>query len=108
MNENDRNKTESKMYPGLDFLLKMNSVIKLMDSGKRGTRIRSFTGDTSNAIYWDLHAMVYITKKLLDVGFDFVLPGKRWSPIVQRDSLILTTVPQAANISSLASRSSIV
>ena len=76
LNDPDRDQIESKTDPRLDFLLKMASAIKLMDSGKRGARIRGLTGDTANAFHRTLHAMVYIIKKLLDVGFDYVLPGK--------------------------------
>ena len=38
--------------------------------------VRGSTGNTANAFYRTLHDMIYIIKKLLDVGFDFVLPGK--------------------------------
>lgn len=70
LNDSDRNKIESKMDLKLDFLLKMTSAIKLTDSEKCDARIRGFTGDTSNAFHRTLHAMVYIIKKLLDLGFD--------------------------------------
>ena len=107
MNDSIKNKLESKMYPRLDFFFKINSEIKLMDSGKRGERIRSLTGDTANAIYRDLHAMVYITKKLF-VGFDYVPLRKKCSPIVWRDSLIFTTLRLVVIILSHEGRSSIV
>ena len=42
LNDSGKNKIEFKTDPRLDFLLKMASVIKLIDSGKRGTRIRGF------------------------------------------------------------------
>ena len=76
LNDPDREKIESKTDPRLDFLLKMASSIKLMHSGKRGARVKGLTGDTANAFHRTLHAMVYIIKKLLDLGFDYVLPGK--------------------------------
>lgn len=47
-----------------------------MDSGEICVRIRGLTGDTENAFYLSQLAMVYIIKKLLDVGFDYVLLGK--------------------------------
>ena len=47
-----------------------------MDSGKRGAWMRGSTGDTANAFHRTLHDMIYIIKKLLDVGFDFVLLDK--------------------------------
>ena len=66
--------------PGTDF----KGVIFTFPSG--GARIRSLTGDTANAFHRTLHAMVYIIKKLLDVGFDYVLPGK-----IQSDRLRLVS-----------------
>ena len=47
-----------------------------MDSGEICVRIRRLTGDTENAFYLTLLAMVYIIKKLLDVAFYYVLPGE--------------------------------
>ena len=55
---------------------KLASSIKSMDSGKRGARVRGLTGDTANAFRKTLHDIVYIVRKLLDLGFDYVLSGK--------------------------------
>ena len=33
----------------LDFLVRMGTSLKLMDTAKRGQRIRGLTGDTANA-----------------------------------------------------------
>ena len=60
----------------LDFLLKMPSSIKVMVSGKLDARIRGSTEYIANAFHPSVHAVVYIIKKLLDVGFDYVLPVK--------------------------------
>ena len=73
---NDRDKSEPKTDLGLGLLLQMASVIKLINPGERCVRIRGLTGDTENVFYLTLLAMVYIIIKLLDVGFDYVLPGK--------------------------------
>ena len=54
----------------------MASASKFMDSGEICVRIRGLTGDTENAFYLTLLAMVYIIKKLLDVAFYYVLPGE--------------------------------
>ena len=54
----------------------MASAVKLMDSKKRDARIKGLTGDTANAFHRTLHTMINVIKKLLDVGFDYVLPGK--------------------------------
>ena len=74
LNDSDRERFVSKTDPRLDFLIKMATMLKNMDSGKRGARIRGLTG--SNAFHRTLHAMVNIIKKLLDLGFEYVLPGK--------------------------------
>ena len=76
LNDPDREKIESKTDSRLDFLLKMATSIKVMDSGKRGARVRGMTSNTANAFHQTLHGMVDIIKKLLDLGFDYVLPGK--------------------------------
>ena len=75
-NDHGRDKIESKMDETLYFLLKVAFTIKFMHSGKRGAKIRVLTSHTANAFHRTLHAMVYIIKKLLDMGFDYVLPGK--------------------------------
>ena len=62
--------------PMLSFLLKMASTIKVMVLGKLDARLRRSTGYIANAFHRTLHAVVYIIKKLLDVGFDYVLLGK--------------------------------
>ena len=54
----------------------MATSIKVMDSGKRGARVRGMTSNTANAFHQTLHGMVDIIKKRLDLGFDYVLPGK--------------------------------
>ena len=76
LNDPDREKFESKLDQRLDFLVKMASSIKLMDSGKRGARVRGLTSDTANAFHQTLHAIVYIIKELLDQGYKYVLSGK--------------------------------
>lgn len=57
----------------LNFLLKMTSTIKVMVSGKLDARLSRSTGYIANAFHRTLHAVVYIIKKLLDMGFDYVL-----------------------------------
>lgn len=78
-NDHGRDKIESKMDETLYFLLKVAFTIKFMHSGKRGAKIRVLTSHTANAFHRTLHTMVYIIKKLLDMGFDYVLPGKIYS-----------------------------
>ena len=76
LNDPDREKFASKTDPRIDFLLKMATSIKLMDSNKRGARRRGLTTDTATAFHQTLHGMVAIINKLLDLGFAYVLPGK--------------------------------
>ena len=79
-----------KRTQGRGFLLKMTSAIKSLDSGERDERIRSSTGDTENAFYRTLLAMVYIIKKLSGIEFDYVLPGKiQFDHVVREFSIYL-------------------
>ena len=71
-----------KRTQGRGFLLKITSAIKSLDSGERDERIRSSTGDTENAFY--------IIKKLSDIEFDYVLPGKiQFDHVVREFSIYL-------------------
>ena len=76
LNDPDRAPITSTSDPRLNYLCDMAKSFKLMDSSKRGNRIKSLTGDTANAWHVTLLCLVEVTKTLLNLGFSYVLLGK--------------------------------
>ena len=82
LNDPDRHPIHSSDDDRLIFLEKMATSLKLMDSSKKGKRIRCLTHETSEAWHVSLHGLVGVTKNLLKNGVKYVCPGK-----VQSDRL---------------------
>ena len=76
LSDPDRQTLECTSDPRLEFLHKMASSIKLVDSGKRGTSIKALTSDTANIFHQTLYAIVHLIKVPLDSGYDNVISGK--------------------------------
>ena len=76
LNDPDREKFSSESDPRFDFLLKMATSFKLMDCCKRGCRVKCLTSETANAVHQTIHGIVSSIKNLLNLGYEYVLPGK--------------------------------
>ena len=76
LNDPDREKFSSEDDSRLDFLLRMAKSFKLMDASKKGHRVKCLTSETANALHETIHAIVHITKIMLQSGHPYVLPGK--------------------------------
>ena len=63
----------------LDFLERMDTSLKLMDTAKRGQRIRGDTGDTANAWHVTLNGLADLVKSLLALGLKYICIGKMQS-----------------------------
>ena len=60
----------------LDFLLLTSTSFKLMDTSKKGKRIRRLTGGTSNAWHVTLNGLIDLVKSLLGLGVEYICLGK--------------------------------
>lgn len=76
LNDPDRDRFSSDSDTRFDFLLRIASSLKLMDSNKKGCRVKGLTNDTSNAVHQTIHGIVNSIKCLLHLGYEYVLPGK--------------------------------
>ena len=76
LNDDDRMPFYYTDDPRLEFLLGMARSFKLMDSGKRGCRVRGLTTETANALHQTLHGIVDMIKHLLNSDYRYALPGK--------------------------------
>ena len=76
LNDPDRKQFLSDSDSRLDFLLKMGTAFKLLDSNKRGCRVKKLTSETANALHQTIHGIVDAIKILLSLGYVYVLPGK--------------------------------
>ena len=54
----------------------MSTSFKLMDTSKKGKRIRRLTGDTSNAWHVTLNGLIDLVKSLLGLGIKYICLGK--------------------------------
>ena len=63
----------------LSFLMLMSTSFKLMDTSKKGKRIRGLTGDTSNAWHVTLNGLIDLVKSLLGLGVKYICLGKMQS-----------------------------
>ena len=66
----------------LTFLHEMATSFKLMDGGNQGTRVKSLTSDTSNALHLTLNGFCKLIPLLLN-HFSYVLPGKLQSDRIE-------------------------
>lgn len=76
LNDPNRYPIENPNDERLIFLQRMSTLLKLMDSSKKGQRIRGLTGDTANAWHISLLGMVDLAKSLLASGMRYVCLGK--------------------------------
>ena len=68
LNDPDRKQLLSDSDSRLDFLLKMGTSFKLLDSSKRGCRVKNLTSETANALHQAIHGIVDAIKILQSLG----------------------------------------
>ena len=69
--------TEKGLYPtNIHVLIFYSAWFKLIDSAKRGLRVRSLTKETANALLQIVTGTVDITEAMLRSGCLYVLPNK--------------------------------
>ena len=85
MNDPDREPFRDPKDPRLDFLLKMATSFKLMDTSIRGKRIQGLSSETACGLHVMLHGMVNKIRVLLSNGFEYILPGKFQSDRLERE-----------------------
>ena len=85
VNDTNRKTINSIDDPKLNFLLKMATSLKLMDTSKHGQRIEGLTTDTDNAWHMLLNGIVDVAESLLNLGMDYILLGKLQSDQVENE-----------------------
>ena len=85
LNDIDREPINSVDDSKLEFLQKMATSLKLMDTSKQWQRINSLTSDTANAWHVLLNGIVDVTKCLLNSGMEYVLLGKLQSDRLENE-----------------------
>ena len=85
LNDIDREPINAVDDSKLEFLLKMATSLKLMDTSKQGQREKSLTSDTTNAWHVLLNGIVDVTKFLLNSGMEYVLHWKLQSDRLENE-----------------------
>ena len=78
----------NKEDPRLEYLLKIATTFKLMDSSPKGSRVNCLTSDTSDASCVTLNGLVDLTETLLNLGFSYMLLGKIQSDRIEGEFAI--------------------
>ena len=78
----------NKEDPRLEYLSKIATTFKLMDSSPKGSRVNCFTSDTNDALSVTLNGLVDLTETFLNLGFSYVLMGKIQSDRIEGEFAI--------------------
>ena len=84
----DQSPIFKKEDPRLEYLSKIATTFKLMDSSPKGSRVNYLTSDTSDALCVTLNGLVDLTETLLNPGFSYVLLGKIQSDRIEGEFAI--------------------
>ena len=85
LKDTNREPINSIEDPKLDFLLKMATSLKLMDTSKHRQRIEGLTSDTANAWHVLLNGIVDVAKCLLNLWMAHILLGKLQSDRLENE-----------------------
>ena len=76
LNDPLRNPFDDPNDERLQYVENMSTSLKLVDSSKRGSRVRGLTCDTANAWHVTLTGLLSMTRTLLGKGLKYVCIGK--------------------------------